>query len=525
VTGSLALLIQHYSNLNGASRKMRASTLKALAIHSADEAGDHDGPDYEFGWGLMNTKKAALKISQSDTLDVILEKVLENGQTYKKYFTALSDDSLRVTLVWTDPPGKMPENLEVDPDDPALVNDLDLVVIDTTDHISYYPWTLDKENPSDSAVKAVNNVDNVEQVDIHYVETGHVYAVMVTHKNVLRNDRQLFSLVISAPYQNVGKPVPDFFASSLSCAVGQTVYLFDASEKKVQSRAWNITPSTYEFKNGTGASSENPVIVFNDPGQYQVALTVTNATGDSTLTRAAYITVGADPSGYCEAYSMNSWGHVKKVQFCNLIKESAATNVGDDDPNDKYYQDWTGNSTKVVRGQTRELFIENSVTDPVYTPYLDVFVWIDWNRDGDFFDEGELVVSDVDNGGGGSFYVKIPLEASLGRTRMRIRSHYKNDYGANSCGYTDYGEVEDYTLEIVDPEPIVWTGSVSSDWADENNWDLGKVPDFLNDVTVPASPSGGRFPVVNAGDTLGTNSVTIENGSQLQVNGQLSIYH
>jgi hypothetical protein len=38
---------------------MRAATLKALAIHTADEAGSADGPDYEFGWGLLNTKSAA----------------------------------------------------------------------------------------------------------------------------------------------------------------------------------------------------------------------------------------------------------------------------------------------------------------------------------------------------------------------------------------------------------------------------------------------------------------------------------
>ena len=36
---------------------MRAATLKALAIHTADEAGGAPGPDYEFGWGLLNTKQ------------------------------------------------------------------------------------------------------------------------------------------------------------------------------------------------------------------------------------------------------------------------------------------------------------------------------------------------------------------------------------------------------------------------------------------------------------------------------------
>ena len=46
VTGSLILLQQHYQDIHGGGNFMRAATLKALAIHTADEAGDTDGPDY-----------------------------------------------------------------------------------------------------------------------------------------------------------------------------------------------------------------------------------------------------------------------------------------------------------------------------------------------------------------------------------------------------------------------------------------------------------------------------------------------
>ena len=65
VTGSLLLLQEHYQGIYGAGNFMRAATLKALAIHTADEAGDADGPDYAFGWGLLNTKTAAQVISEN----------------------------------------------------------------------------------------------------------------------------------------------------------------------------------------------------------------------------------------------------------------------------------------------------------------------------------------------------------------------------------------------------------------------------------------------------------------------------
>jgi trimeric autotransporter adhesin len=50
VTGTLALLRQLYQSTHAGAR-MRSSTLKALLLHTAKEAGDGDGPDYRFGWG------------------------------------------------------------------------------------------------------------------------------------------------------------------------------------------------------------------------------------------------------------------------------------------------------------------------------------------------------------------------------------------------------------------------------------------------------------------------------------------
>merc|ERR1711974_194031 len=60
VTGTLLLLQQHFSSLNGSF--MRAATLKGLALHTADDAGIV-GPDAVYGWGLLNAKAAAEVIS------------------------------------------------------------------------------------------------------------------------------------------------------------------------------------------------------------------------------------------------------------------------------------------------------------------------------------------------------------------------------------------------------------------------------------------------------------------------------
>jgi subtilisin family serine protease len=56
ITGSLLLLQQYYNETFG--NFMRASTLKGLALHTADDVG-MVGPDALSGWGLMNTKKSS----------------------------------------------------------------------------------------------------------------------------------------------------------------------------------------------------------------------------------------------------------------------------------------------------------------------------------------------------------------------------------------------------------------------------------------------------------------------------------
>ncbi|MFY7810328.1 MAG: S8 family serine peptidase, partial [Flavobacterium sp.] len=52
VAATALLLQQYYKSINPTF--MRAATLKGLLLHTADEAGWEKGPDYEYGWGLIN---------------------------------------------------------------------------------------------------------------------------------------------------------------------------------------------------------------------------------------------------------------------------------------------------------------------------------------------------------------------------------------------------------------------------------------------------------------------------------------
>ncbi len=46
---------------------MRSATVKGLILHTADEAGTTIGPDYSFGWGLINAQKSAMAIRDKNS--------------------------------------------------------------------------------------------------------------------------------------------------------------------------------------------------------------------------------------------------------------------------------------------------------------------------------------------------------------------------------------------------------------------------------------------------------------------------
>lgn len=188
VTGSLLLLQEHYYNLNSAY--MKSATLKALAIQTADECGPNTGPDYMFGWGLLNAKTAANVITNRNISNVIKEETY-SGTTYNITVTANGIEPLHATLVWTDPAGTSPS---IGAADAMLVNDLDMSI--TGAKSTYLPYKLDKDNPSNAATTGDNDVDNVEQVHIASPSAGS-YTIAITHDGSITGGSQNFSLIVT----------------------------------------------------------------------------------------------------------------------------------------------------------------------------------------------------------------------------------------------------------------------------------------------------------------------------------------
>ncbi len=203
--GSLGLLNQHSQNLYGSLFK--AATMKALVINTADEAGPDPGPDYSFGWGLLNTAAAASALSNATPPSMrgslvpalssnVQEATLADSATLEYQVRSDGGSPLKVTIAWTDPPGAVPAPTMVDPPDLTLVNDLDLR-LEAPDTTIFEPWVLDPSSPSSAAGTGDNFRDSVEQVWIEAPDAG-VYTLTITHKGSLQDSSpQDVSLVIT----------------------------------------------------------------------------------------------------------------------------------------------------------------------------------------------------------------------------------------------------------------------------------------------------------------------------------------
>ena len=292
VAGSLLLLQQLYISLH--STPMRSASLRGLAIHTADEAGPNPGPDYMFGWGLLNTEKAS-EIIVDSVASVILEEGLSPAQTYTYTFNSDGITPVKATLCWTDP--SAPANqTALNPTNIKLINDLDVRITKPGDtSVHELPWILNPAIPSAAASRGDNIRDNVEVIDAGVLPAG-TYEVAVTHKGTLQTaafpgNQQPFSLILSGVFPATCQ------ASSLTIGIDilQGVICHGDSTAILYAHAENgIPPYNVVWNN---VASQNTDTLFGVPaGTYVVEVTdAINCTASDTvvITEPSAMTVQA----------------------------------------------------------------------------------------------------------------------------------------------------------------------------------------------------------------------------------------
>jgi hypothetical protein len=116
------------------------------------------------------------------------------------------------------------------------------------------------------------------------------------------------------------------------------------------------------------------------------------------------------------------------------------------------YSDFTSQSAAITVGQPLPITVLNSA------PYSgdQVHVFVDWDRNFSFADAGETFILATTDNISFTGTITAPPGTPVGPVRMRVRLTYTGAVPA--CGNTQYGEVEDYTLEVAAAINIMFAG-------------------------------------------------------------------
>ena len=178
VTGIAALLTEQWRRTFDADPT--PAQLKAVILAGTEDLGN-TGPDYTFGFGLVNAKNS-VDIIRADAgqNSRIRSLMIGQGQTIETATILNESQDFRALLHWSDPAIAFLGGDGVA--DKALVNDLDMRVVDPSG-VEHRPWVLDKSAPTAPATRGINTVDNSELVEIENAAPG-VYRIIVTGKAV-----------------------------------------------------------------------------------------------------------------------------------------------------------------------------------------------------------------------------------------------------------------------------------------------------------------------------------------------------
>ena len=292
VTGSSLLVIEHFNNELEFSPL--AATTKSLLIHTASDAGNV-GPDFAYGWGLVNVEAAANLITDAADDALGLASVAETnyaGTELTQEITSDGTSPLKVTIAWTDLPGT-PQPYSLDDTTSMLVNDLDLWI--TGPDGTHLPWTLDGANPESPAVRtSPNHVDNVEQVLIDSPVAG-TYTIHIGG-DLVSNDQNV-SMIVSGTVAAAEGIACDFDGDGI--CDGTDIDQLQAIAVSGQ------FDSAYDL-DGDGD------VTIADRDEW-----LTVAGGENLASGNAYLPGDADLDGFVDASDFNDWNSNRFTESSN----------------------------------------------------------------------------------------------------------------------------------------------------------------------------------------------------------------
>ena len=182
IAGVSAQLYQLYKDANS-NQIPESALIKATLLNTANDYGNV-GPDFQFGWGLVNGLRAAKLLEDGRYLDDNITQGTENNHTIN---VPANTKQVRFMVYWNDPAATAGVTT-------ALVNDIDLTV-STPASAELLPWILDSTpnatNLNTPATNGADHLNNMEQVLINNPQAGN-YTINISGFNIPSGPQHYF---------------------------------------------------------------------------------------------------------------------------------------------------------------------------------------------------------------------------------------------------------------------------------------------------------------------------------------------
>jgi subtilisin family serine protease len=206
----------------------------------------------------------------------------------------------------------------------------------------------------------------------------------------------------------------------------------DATSYDVQFRPqggnWSTYNTTSNNYNASGLTASTT---------YEWQVRAKNAYGNSSYSTVSTFTTQNVTLTYCASKGNNAnYEWIQRVQFAE-IDNTSGKNGG--------YANFTAQTATVALGETLPIYFQAGFSGSSYTEYWSI--WIDFNQNGTFDTDERIAYGSSSSSNLLTSNVTIPTNAVLGNTRMRVSMKY--NAAQTACETFSYGEVEDYTVNVV----------------------------------------------------------------------------
>ncbi|CAM1335026.1 PKD domain-containing protein [Tenacibaculum aestuariivivum] len=353
---------------------------------------------------------------------------------------------------------------------------------------------------------------------------------------------------VSITTNSQNTPTSNFEKEGDNVCLGNNVQFFDKSSGIPTSWSW-----AFEGGIPTTSTDQNPVVIYNTPGVYEVTLTASNSIGiGNTITKTAYVTVK----------SMNTLPYTQNFQGAFPITDWEIINPDNDDIFwEKRSDAGNGDNSCIIINNADNL--EDKIDELIISP-------LDFSASGDkkmefdvaytkFTNSYDLTVDAPDNlivlvsKNCGSTWTEvynkthteletvqviddeatpddnesndwIPSQASDWRTETIDLNTFSNNPNVlikfkNISGYGTRIWIDNLSITSTpNIDDNTWTGTTSNDWNTASNWSNNTVPSSNSRVIIPSGLS--NYPTVNSNITI--NTLTINSGASFIAQGTVT---